>query len=112
MFFIWFINYSYDYCELGKQRQLYRYDCDDPAIWINKDDVSESLIILTDKGEDEDDPNKYSLLKILNTSTIESDGNDVMSVSLSGFPEGMFVAMSNPKVFHFYSWEDITGEDL
>ena len=41
--------------------------------------------------------------------TIESDGSDVTNVALPGFPKGLFVAMSNGKVFHFYSWDDIAG---
>jgi hypothetical protein len=28
------------------------------------------------------------------------------------FPSGIFVAMSDNRTFHFYSWEDIAGEAL
>jgi 3-phytase len=38
-------------------------------------------------------------------STIESDGSDVTQIALNAqFPEGVFIAMSNGKVFHFYDW--------
>ncbi|MDN3693687.1 phytase [Chryseobacterium tructae] len=38
-------------------------------------------------------------------STLESDGSEVTNVNLgSKFPKGMFVAMSNGRVFHFYDW--------
>lgn len=38
-------------------------------------------------------------------STSESDGSEVTAVNLgSKFPKGVFVAMSNGKVFHYYDW--------
>lgn len=41
-------------------------------------------------------------------ATDESDGSDVTSLPLGPkFPKGMFVAMSNGKVFHYYDWRDI-----
>lgn len=53
------------------------------------------------------DPHAHAFVKSVNVSTIESDGSEVTSVALPGFPKGLFVAMSNGKVFHYYSWEDI-----
>lgn len=41
-------------------------------------------------------------------STDESDGSDVTNIALGGsFPQGLFVAMSNGRVFHYYDWRDI-----
>ena len=57
-------------------------------------------------------PHEHPLLKTIQTATLESDGSDVTSVSLPNFPNGLFVAMSNPKVFQFYRWKDIAGKDL
>lgn len=38
-------------------------------------------------------------------STLESDGSEVTHVNLGPkFPKGIFVAMSNGKVFHIYDW--------
>lgn len=38
-------------------------------------------------------------------STLESDGSEVTNVNLGPkFPKGIFVAMSNGKVFHIYDW--------
>lgn len=52
------------------------------------------------------DPHQHKLLAEIPVSTIESDGSDVTAVPLgSKFPKGVFVAMSNGKVFHYYSWE-------
>lgn len=41
-------------------------------------------------------------------STSESDGSEVTNVNLGPkFPKGVFVAMSNGRVFHFYDWRVI-----
>ncbi len=41
-------------------------------------------------------------------STKESDGSEVTNVNLGPeFPKGVFVAMSNGKVFHYYDWREI-----
>lgn len=38
-------------------------------------------------------------------STIESDGSDASAVNFGAdYPKGIFVAMSNPKIFHIYDW--------
>ncbi len=58
------------------------------------------------------DPHSHPLLRKIDVSTIESDGSDVTNVELPGFPGGLFVAMSNGKVFHYYAWEDIAGDRL
>jgi len=54
----------------------------------------------------------HPLLKEVDVSTIESDGSEVTDVPLPGFPHGLFVAMSNGRVFHYYAWEDLAGKDL
>ncbi|MBW8686387.1 phytase [Chitinophaga rhizophila] len=54
---------------------------------------------------------EHKLIAEIPVSTLESDGSDVTAVPLgSKFPKGMFVAMSNGKVFHYYSWEDILAK--
>ena len=41
-------------------------------------------------------------------STLESDGSEVTHVNLGPkFPKGVFVAMSNGRVFHYYDWRVI-----
>lgn len=57
-------------------------------------------------------PHDHPLLKTVDVSAIESDGSEVTSTALPGYPNGLFVAMSNGKVFHYYSWDDIAGSDL
>jgi len=42
-----------------------------------------------------------------------SDGSEVTSAALGArFPSGLFVAMSDDRTYHFYSWEAIAGNDL
>jgi 3-phytase len=55
-------------------------------------------------------PHEHALVTDIDLSTIESDGSEVTHVSLPGFPNGLFVAMSNGKVFHFYSWDDLAAK--
>lgn len=46
-------------------------------------------------------------------STSESDGSEVTAVNLGEkFPKGVFVAMSNGKVFHYYDWREIEKKIL
>ncbi|MFN8428526.1 MAG: phytase [Spirosomataceae bacterium] len=52
-------------------------------------------------------PHDHRLIKTIKTNTIESDGSEVTSVCLPHYRKGLFVAMSNPKVFQFYNWKDI-----
>lgn len=53
-------------------------------------------------------PHEHPMLKAVTVAAIESDGSEVTSVPLGDrFPHGLFVAMSNGKVFHYYSWDDI-----
>jgi myo-inositol-hexaphosphate 3-phosphohydrolase len=59
------------------------------------------------------DPHNHQLIKVVDASIIDSDGNEVTNVALNEkFPAGLFVAMSDDKTFQFYSWKDIAGEDL
>ena len=52
--------------------------------------------------------NQHSVIAEIPTSTIECDGADVTNLNLGGsFSQGLFVAMSNGKTFHYYSWEEI-----
>jgi len=59
------------------------------------------------------DPHNHQLVKVVKVSTNESDGSDVTSTVLDErFPSGFFVAMSDDQTFHYYSWDDIAGDDL
>jgi 3-phytase len=59
------------------------------------------------------DTHHHRLVKVVNVSTSDSDGSEVTNAALNdSFPAGLFVAMSDDKTFHFYSWTDIAGDDL
>lgn len=54
------------------------------------------------------DPHHHPLIAEIPVSAIESDGSEVTAIPLgSRFPKGLFVAMSNGKVFHYYDWRDL-----
>ena len=54
------------------------------------------------------DPHQHELITSVELSTMESDGSEVTSQPLGPlFPNGLFVAMSSDKTFHFYDWKDI-----
>ena len=58
-------------------------------------------------------PHEHTLIKTVPVSAIESDGSEVTSLSLGPkFPNGLFVAMTEGRVFHYYSWDQIAGNDL
>lgn len=58
-------------------------------------------------------PHSHLLIKTVPVSAIESDGSEITSTVLDPrFPSGLFIAMSNGRVFHYYSWDDIAGSDL
>lgn len=76
------------------------------------DQQNNALRIFRREGET-GKPHEHAFLKSVDISAIESDGSEVTNVPLGpGFPNGLFVAMSNGKVFHLYSWDDIAGRDL
>jgi 3-phytase len=59
------------------------------------------------------DPHDHRELKVVYVSTNESDGSEVTNAALDDrFPSGLFVAMSDNRTFHYYSWDDIAGDDL
>jgi 3-phytase len=58
-------------------------------------------------------PHEHTLVKTVPVSAIESDGSEITSLALGPkFPHGLFVAMSNGRVFHYYSWDQVAGSDL
>lgn len=60
-----------------------------------------------------DNPHQHDVITIVKTSTESSDGSEVTSIPLnSSFQKGLFVAMSDDKTFHYYRWEDLTGDML
>ncbi|HEY0945994.1 MAG TPA: phytase [Opitutaceae bacterium] len=55
-------------------------------------------------------PHEHNPIAIVDVCAIESDGSDVTGTPLGpAFPHGLFVTMSNGRVFHYYAWEDIAA---
>lgn len=87
------------------------------GISIYKTDSTRGYIIVSDQQANQfrifkregshTNEHDHVLVKIVKASTIESDGNEVTSLPLPGFPNGLFVAMSDDKTFQYYRWEDI-----
>lgn len=55
--------------------------------------------------------NQYDLIAEIPVSAMETDGADAVSVNLGPqYPEGIFVAMSTDRTFHFYDWRVIAAK--
>lgn len=52
-------------------------------------------------------PHHHPFLASVRVSTRESDGSEVTTAALPGFPGGLFVAMSTDRTFQFYSVESL-----
>jgi len=54
-------------------------------------------------------PHEHAELTALKLAIVESDGSDLTSRTLPGFPHGLFVAMTDDGTFQLYRWEDLAG---
>jgi 3-phytase len=55
--------------------------------------------------------NQYELITEIPVSAMETDGADAVSANLGPqYPEGIFVAMSTDRTFHFYDWRVIAAK--
>ncbi|KAA6438252.1 phytase [Dyadobacter flavalbus] len=93
---------------------------DNEGISIYKTGPKTGFILISDQGADQfhifrregeaNNPNMHPLVKIVKVAAHQSDGSEVTSTPiLPQFPKGLFVVMSEGKVFHYYRWEDIIG---
>lgn len=94
---------------------------DNEGISIYKTGPKTGFILISDQGADQfhifrregeaNDPNTHPLVRIVKVAAHQSDGSEVTSTPvLPQFPKGLFVVMSEGKVFHYYRWEDIIGD--
>jgi 3-phytase len=89
------------------------YDAGNGTGYILVSDQGANQFFIFSREGSPTDPNDHQLLKVVKTSTLESDGSDITNLPLnSDFKNGLFVAMSTNKTFQFYRWEDIAGNDL
>lgn len=91
---------------------------DNEGISIYKKDEKTGYILISDQQRNTfnvypregavNNAHKHKLICRVPLQTLGSDGNDVTPLRLNNhFKTGLFVAMSEPKVFHFYDWNDI-----
>lgn len=80
------------------------------GISIYKTETGKGYILISDQQADtfnvylRENPSQ-GRIAVIPVSTSESDGSEVTNVNLGEkFPKGVFVAMSNGKVFHYYDW--------
>ena len=65
-----------------------------------------SFIVFSREGSN-GKPNYHVPLAEIPVTALESDGSEVSALNFGPkFPKGIFVAMSNGKVFHYYDWRD------
>lgn len=89
------------------------YNVNDTTGYILVSDQQANQFHIFKREGESDDPHRHTLIKIIKVSTNDSDGSEVTSYFLNdSFPGGLFVAMSDDRTFHFYSWKDIAGEEL
>jgi 3-phytase len=93
---------------------------DNEGISIYKTGPKTGYILVSDQGADKfhifkregeaSNPNLHLLVKTVKVAAHKSDGSEVTSTPLlPHYPKGLFVVMSEGKVFHYYRWEDIIG---
>ncbi|WP_025763289.1 phytase [Dyadobacter tibetensis] len=91
---------------------------DNEGISIYKTDATTGYILVSDQGADKfhiykregtaDNPHQHQLVKTVKVAAHKSDGSEVTNIPfLPKFKRGVFVVMSEGKVFHYYRWEDI-----
>jgi 3-phytase len=83
------------------------YKFPDGTGYILVSDQSANRFNVYPREGDKGNANAHSLIISIPVSTLQSDGSDVTSVSLPGFPGGLFAAMSEGGTFQFYSWKSL-----
>lgn len=98
------------------------FEEDHEGISIYKTSETDGFILVSDQQANqfhifsrtgsEANPHEHKLVRVVKVSTNESDGSEITSVPLPGFPKGFFVAMSDDRTFQVYNAEEILGLDL
>lgn len=89
------------------------YTIDDGTGYILVSDQQANTFHVFPREGSKRNPHDHPRLKVVTVAATQSDGSDVTSAALgSAFPNGLFVAMSNDGVFHYYAWPEIAGREL
>lgn len=79
--------------------------------YILVSDQQANKILIYPREGTKENKHEHKILTSIPVSTIEADGIETTNVNLGpDFPEGIFVAMTNGKRFHFYDWQKIQKE--
>lgn len=88
------------------------YNTSDTTGYILVSDQGANRFQLFRREGSSENPFNHKLVKVVNVAASHSDGSDVVNVQLNDtFKQGLFVAMSDDRTFHYYRWEDILGKD-
>lgn len=83
------------------------YDTDDGKGYILISNQQADTFNVYRREGDNGIANQHYRIAEIPVSTKESDGSEVVNVNLGPkFPNGVFVAMTNGKVFHYYDWRE------
>ena len=97
----------------GDHEGISIYQINDGSGYILVSDQQANKFQIFNRIGTDENPHHHELVKVIDVSTMESDGSEVSNADLGPlFPNGVFVAMSDDKTFQFYDWEDIAGDDL
>ncbi len=90
---------------------IYRLDERRGFILVS-DQQAQQFRVFRREGTSED-PHHHEFIAALLVQAEESDGSEMTVVDFGGdFPGGLFVAMSDDRTFHFYSWDELTAGHL
>jgi 3-phytase len=88
------------------------YKFDDGTGYICVSDQQANMFRCFPREGTKENPHAHTEIAAFRTSTSESDGSEVTSRSMPGFPHGLFVAMCDNGTFQYYKWESMTGNRL
>ena len=93
---------------IGDQEGISIYNTDSENGYIIVSDQGGSIFRIFRREGEENNPHNHRQIKVVKLAANRSDGSDCTSISLNQiFNSGLFVAMSNDRTFHYYSWLDI-----
>lgn len=83
---------------------LYKKDAKTGYVLVS-DQQANNFLVYKREGES-NNPHQHNLIARVPVSTVECDGADAINANLgNGFEKGIFVAMSNGRVFQIYDWK-------
>ena len=90
---------------------IYKTQGDKGYILISNQQANQFMVYPREGSKN--NKNDHKLIKAVDLSTQSSDGSEVTNIDLGpAYPRGLFVAMSEEKVFKFFDWRDIENTIL